>query len=69
MMVRLNGQPCELPDGSTVADAVAAAGSDAARRGVAVAVESDVVPRSSWDETMLEEGQRVEVLQPMQGGR
>jgi sulfur carrier protein len=69
MMVRLNGEPRELPEGATVADAVAALGSSSDRRGVAVAVEADVVPRSAWDETMLREGQRVEVLHPMQGGR
>lgn len=69
MMVRLNGEPRELPEGATVADAVAAIGTDGARRGVAVAIEAEVVPRSAWDDTILEEGQRVEVLEPMQGGQ
>ena len=37
-------------------------------RGVAVAVEAEVVPRSEWDGVELAEGQRVEVLGAIQGG-
>lgn len=69
MRIELNGEPRELPDGATVADAVALAGSQpAGDRGLAVAVEAEVVPRSAWQETALREGQRVEVLQAIQGG-
>ncbi len=64
--VELNGEAHELPDEATVADAVAAAG--APDRGVAVAVDGEVVPRAAWPETQLAHGQRVEVLQAVQGG-
>jgi sulfur carrier protein len=64
----LNGDPRELPDGATVADAVSASGIPALARGVAVAVDREVVPRSQWSETSLRDGQRVEVLEAVQGG-
>ena len=68
MNVVLNGQPRDLPEGATVADAVSASGMPALARGVAVAVDREVVPRSQWDETALADGQRVEVLEAVQGG-
>ena len=40
----------------------------AARRGVAVAVNGEVVPRSSWPASRLRDGDRVEVLTAVQGG-
>ena len=61
MMIELNGSSAELRDGASLADAVAAAGAGADRRGVAVAVEGEVVPRGEWDATSLRDGQRVEV--------
>lgn len=39
-----------------------------ARRGVAVAVNGEVVPRSSWPAARLRDGDRVEVLTAAQGG-
>ncbi|MGH2989073.1 MAG: sulfur carrier protein ThiS [Solirubrobacterales bacterium] len=68
MNVELNGERIELGDGASVADAVAAAGADSGRRGVAVAVDGEVVPRSGWETTSLSEGQKVEVVEAIQGG-
>lgn len=68
MRIILNGRPQEAREGARVAELVAAAGADPERRGIAVAVDGEVVPRSAWEETALSEGQRVEVLQAMQGG-
>ena len=68
MNLLLNGEPRELPEGTTVAGAVAASGAPEAGRGVAVALDGEVVPRGAWDATELREGQRVEVLQAVQGG-
>ena len=66
--VILNGEPTALADGASVLSAVAAAGAPAEGRGVAVAVDGEVVPRGEWESTELAEGQRVEVLQAVQGG-
>jgi sulfur carrier protein len=66
VQVRLNGEPRELPDGTTVAGAVA--GLTAAATGVAAAVNGDVVPRGSWTGTVLADGDQVEVVTAVQGG-
>jgi thiazole synthase len=68
MTVELNGRQVDLPEGATVAAAVHASGADAESRGVAVAVDGEVVPRSEWDGTTLSAGQSVEVLAAIQGG-
>lgn len=38
------------------------------RRGIAIAVNGVVVPRSRWDEFLLREGDRVEVVGAAKGG-
>ncbi len=43
-------------------------GLDADGRGVAVAVDGEVVPRAGWGSFVLEQDARVEVLTAMQGG-
>ena len=67
MNVELNGEVVRLPDGATVVSAIEASGAPT-ERGVAVALEGDVVPRSEWETTALAEGQKVEVLAAIQGG-
>ena len=66
MRVVLNGEQRELGASATIADAVEASG--APDRGVAVAVDGEVVPHPQWEDTELRDGQRVEVLQAVQGG-
>lgn len=68
MRVQINGRPAELPDGASVVEAVAAAGAEGEERGVAVAVEGEVVPRGEWATTSLLDGQAVEVVRAIQGG-
>ena len=64
----LNGRPCELPAPGTPAAALTALGLEPGARGVAVAVDGEVVPRAEWDSLALSDGARVEVLTAMQGG-
>jgi sulfur carrier protein len=66
--VEINGERRELAAGATLAQAVREAGAPAGGRGVAVAVDGEVVPRGHWAATQLREGQRVEVLHAVQGG-
>jgi sulfur carrier protein len=66
LQVKLNGAPRELPDASTVAQAVAEL--TAAPSGVAAAVNGDVIPRGSWAATTLHDGDQVEVVTAVQGG-
>ena len=66
VQVKLNGEPYELKDGATIAEAVAQL--TAAPTGVAAAVNGDVVPRGSWAATALRDGDQVEVVTAVQGG-
>jgi sulfur carrier protein len=73
MNVTVNGERRELPAGATLASVVEllAGGHGlppAAPRGVAVALDNEVVPRGAWPSTHLSEGARVEVLSAIQGG-
>ena len=68
MKVLVNGRERELPDAATVRAAVEALELPAAGRGVAVAVDAEVVPRTEWDTHELQDGARVEVLRAIQGG-
>ena len=67
-LVVLNGERQELPDGATVEVAVIATGAPADGRGVAAALDGEVVPRGKWATTPVREGQQVEVLRAVQGG-
>jgi sulfur carrier protein len=66
--VLINGERRELPGLATVETAVREAGVESEGRGVAVAVDGEVVPRGRWSDTALREGQQVEVLHAVQGG-
>jgi thiazole synthase len=68
MRVELNGELHELPAGATVADAAREAGAGEGGRGVAVAIDGEVVPHSEWGSTPLRDGAAVEVLAAIQGG-
>jgi sulfur carrier protein len=62
----LNGEARRLADGVTVGAVVDDLG--LGRRGVAVAINEEVIPRSSWDGTTLMAKDRVEILNAVQGG-
>lgn len=66
MKVTVNGEPRELPEGTSVAEVVASVA--AARTGVAAALNDEVVRRSAWEATTLRDGDRIEVLTAVQGG-
>jgi sulfur carrier protein len=68
MTVVVNGEAHELPAGTTVRGLLAALEVPGGERGVAIAVDAEVVPRGEWPEHQLSEGARVEVLRAIQGG-
>jgi len=67
-VILLNGERSDVRAGETVLDVIARLGLDADARGVAVAVDGEVVPRAAWDSFEVGEHARVEVLTAMQGG-
>jgi len=66
VQVKLNGEPHELSDGATIAEAVVAL--TAAATGVAAAINGEVVPRGAWTLTTLHDGDQIEVVTAVQGG-
>ena len=64
----VNGEPREVAAGTTVGALVVELGLPAQGRGVAVAVDGEVVPRAEWGTHELDRSARVEVLTAMQGG-
>ena len=64
--ISLNGETHEVRAASSLADLVATL--DRAPRGIAVAVNREVVPRHRWSERVLEAGDRVDVVQAIGGG-
>jgi sulfur carrier protein len=66
MNIVVNGEPRELSTGITVALLVDELGRSP--KGMAVAINEEVVPRSTWRDVELRPGDRVEVLTASQGG-
>jgi sulfur carrier protein len=66
-VITINGERRELGDDATIEAAVRVAGAPEGR-GVAVALDGEVVPRGEWATTEVQDGQQVEVLRAVQGG-
>jgi sulfur carrier protein len=66
MIVTVNGEERSLPAEATLASLVE--GLSAPSRGVAVALDGEVVPRGQWSATELRDGARIEVVAAIQGG-
>ena len=66
MTVEVNGTPWTAPPGVTLSRVVA----EWCRspRGIAVALNGEVVPRTRWEATPLSPGDRVEIVTAAAGG-
>jgi sulfur carrier protein len=67
MRLTVNGRE-HVESGEMLSVAALVARLTEARRGVAVAVNGTVVPRSTWETSRLADGDAVEVLTATQGG-
>ena len=68
MNVTVNGEPREVGAGATVATVVEMLDVTPGARGVAVAVDGEVVSRGRWADTQLCDGSMVEVVAAIGGG-
>lgn len=68
MSALVNGSPRAVESGTTVADLIAELGHDPAGRGVAAALNGEVVRRTEWGTTSVGDGDRVEILAAIGGG-
>ena len=53
---------------ATIAELLAEQAVELGQRGIAVALNGSVVPRSVWGETALSPGDSIEIVRAMQGG-
>jgi sulfur carrier protein len=65
MNVFINHEPRELPEGVTLADALRVCDPPAV---FAAAVNLQFVPRSTYAQHVLAEGDRIEIIAPITGG-
>jgi len=68
MRVTVNGTVVELTADARVSDAVELVRPDSDGRGIAVAVNGEVVPKSAWADVDLAPEDQVEVLTAVAGG-
>jgi len=68
MIIELNGKRREIEEGLTLERVVELAGADPEKRGVAAALQGEVVPKALWRETVIREDDSVEVVSAIQGG-
>lgn len=66
LSLTLNGEPREVPAGSTVLDLLDSLSRDP--RTVAVEHNGDILPRERYGSTRLQAGDRLEVVHFVQGG-
>jgi len=67
-VITVNGEHSGVQAGETLRDVLAGLGLEPSARGVAIAVDGEIVPRREWTAYELGEHARVEVLTAMQGG-
>lgn len=66
MILTINGEPRDFPDGLTLAALIAQLGMKADR--VAVELNLEIVPRGNWDATQLKDGDKLEIVHFVGGG-
>ena len=66
LRVQVNGEPHDLPQGCSVAELLAQL--DLIGRRVALALNREVVPRSTYADVMIQDGDRIEILEAVGGG-
>ncbi|HPE47068.1 MAG TPA: sulfur carrier protein ThiS [Hyphomonas sp.] len=70
MKITLNGEPEDIEPGTTIAMLVARLAGESGRdaRGIAVERNREIVPKSEHGATVLEDGDRIEIVQFVGGG-
>lgn len=66
MHIQLNGEPYSLPDGLTLSALLERL--ELSGRRVAIELNQDIVPRSQHADTILKDGDQVEVVHAIGGG-
>ena len=67
MQIEFNGEPVETTEALSLFQLLEQYKLQD-RKGIAVAVDNNVVPRAAWPETQLDEGKKITVFTAAQGG-
>jgi sulfur carrier protein len=68
MVILVNGKKTDTADGATLVELLRQSGLGENADGVAVAVNSTVVPKRTWGSVRLTDGDVVELIHAVQGG-
>jgi sulfur carrier protein len=68
LILTVNGDPLRVQAGTTVADVVALVIDGAEPKGIAVAVDRNVIPRSEWATTRVYAEAPIEIVSAAAGG-
>ena len=68
MKIRVNGEEKEVRLNINVYDLLIALELEPIQAGIAVAVDREVIPKATWQETKLRENSDVEIIRAVQGG-
>lgn len=66
MLIQLNGEKRDFPDGLSLAALIETLGMKADR--VAAELNLEIVPRGSWQTTQLKDGDKLEIVHFVGGG-
>jgi sulfur carrier protein len=66
-LITINGEEHSVDEGTTLDIVVAKEAGEEAEH-VAVALNDDIIPRGQWSDRSVEEGDDIEIVQPIQGG-
>jgi sulfur carrier protein len=67
MIITVNGDPADVPDDTSL-EALLIRSGHSVRRGLAIAMNGEVVPRGRWAAQRVSPGDVVELLAATQGG-
>ena len=68
MKIRVNGEEQTVPPNLTVYALLTTLGLDPSQAGIAVAVNREVIPKTTWQFTQIHENSDVEIIRAVQGG-
>jgi sulfur carrier protein len=66
MLIKVNGEMREIPDGSTMLDLIRSLGLE--ERVMASALNMEIVKQDAWKSALLKEGDTIELLDFVGGG-
>jgi len=68
MQLTVNGDFQDVEDNLTIANLLVSVDLDPDQKGIAVAINAEVIARSSWPDLQLNDGDRVDIIHAVQGG-